>query len=508
MSIRIRTRQEDELTLQQQLEALAGRPDRVSLISKFYMLRAALSLSLRMPIRKEDSPQVLRPRGSHGSEYRLSTLLGGEKSPDSQAELVRLLLSVGHGVDLFRGPDREKHFQYFLEYHIHRGFEELRRIWQPGQDVLEPLAMALKAGEPSPNLPEAPQSMKRLEAVIETLGIRLTVKEVLMGPRLARYVINLKQAKDYDKLKRGLEKIALSVGVPMGSLSLRETGEALSLELMMPCPREQWRMYGLRDLQDWLPEAPESMTLPMCPGVDILGNPYWIDLADCPHLLVAGTTGSGKSVAVHALLCSLLLGPSPDQIELKMVDPKKVEFSAYAGIPQLGIEGQALTDPDEIMATLNQLVTTMEIRYERLRELEVRDVGEVDIMRSRMKRIILVVDEIADLLMTAPEVNEALVRLAQKGRAAGIHMILATQRPGADLLVGLLRSNIPARIALAVQKSTESKIILDQVGAENLLKPGDMLIKTGGTNPIRVHGLHLRNDDVAYVIRSLNREDP
>jgi S-DNA-T family DNA segregation ATPase FtsK/SpoIIIE len=248
--------------------------------------------------------------------------------------------------------------------------------------------------------------------------------------------------------------------------------------------------------------------LPVWPGVDVLGEPFRFDLTQAPHLLVGGATGSGKSVCLHAILVSLLLRNDARRLRLCLIDPKRVELARYGRLPGL-IGGEIVHDREPVLEILNDLVQTMEQRTEQLVRLGARDIGEAHAKGEReMPYIVVVVEELADLLMQSREVETPLVRLAQKARATGIHLILATQRPDAATFSGLLRSNIPTRIALTVQKGSESKIILDETGAERLTGMGDMLVKTAQGQLVRVHGARVNQDDIAAAVKAFSGARP
>ncbi|MBK9365190.1 MAG: DNA translocase FtsK [Deltaproteobacteria bacterium] len=267
--------------------------------------------------------------------------------------------------------------------------------------------------------------------------------------------------------------------------------------------------------------------LPLCPGVDTMGRPFWFDLSGAAHVLVAGTTGSGKSTAVHSLLCSLLLGPRAADVELVLIDPKQVELAPYRLLPtlwappdeveapsaadalmvQAGVgHGRLLVEPQAIERALQRLIEEMERRYGLLQIAGVQNIIDLrSTEHAPLKWIVIVVEELADLVLGNLQAQALLVRLAQKGRAAGIHLIVATQRPDAETFVGVLRSNLPTRLALAVQRASESRIILDEEGAERLLKPGDMLYKEAGKPPIRLHGPAVGQATVNEIVRALAR---
>ena len=336
----------------------------------------------------------------------------------------------------------------------------------------------------------------RLPRALQAVGVQAEIRDVLHGPRLDRYQLLLGAAKDLKTFTAAQVKLAFELGIEQRLLTWRQGSEPRSLELDVPRPPETWQRFGLADLRTWVDSAPAGAGLPLCPGVDVLGRPYWLDLARAPHLLVAGATGSGKSVCLHSMLCSLLMTRPPSEVRFYMLDPKRVELRAYANADH---EVQIVSDRDDMADLLSELVTLMEHRYLELEKLGVRDLDGARAAGSTMPRIVVVVEELADLVIGGGAAELSLVKLAQKSRAAGIHLLLATQRPDADTFSGLLRSNVDARIALAVQKASESRIILDQDGAESLLKPGDMLIRFGG-QVTRAHGLYLSQEEIASVV--------
>jgi len=239
------------------------------------------------------------------------------------------------------------------------------------------------------------------------------------------------------------------------------------------------------------------MDLPVCVGVDSLGEPFLFDLVDATHLFVGGTTGSGKSMCLHALLLSLLA--AKDAPELLLIDPKAVEFTAYEKLHRLR-EGRVITSPEDALAALDRLVEEMNERQTAFNALDARNIAEANAKGAGLRRIVAVVDELGDLLLTRREAEAPLIRLAQKARYSGIHLILATQRFEAATFAGLLRSNVPSRIALTVQKSSESRIILDETGAEALKMRGDMLIRLLGQPTIRAHGCRIDQSDIAAAV--------
>jgi S-DNA-T family DNA segregation ATPase FtsK/SpoIIIE len=294
-----------------------------------------------------------------------------------------------------------------------------------------------------------------------------------------------------------LDELEFSLGTGQDKITLCPANEPQTCFLEIPRKQTDWREVSI-ELFDQSARnfCNSTMLLPVSPGVDAVGAPVVFDLADAPHLLIGGTTGSGKSVCVNALLLSLVLAARNRPIKLALIDPKQVEFSLWqtCGVLHAGIA----TTISAAISLLDELVQEMESRYAQFAELGVKNLAEARERGFNGGWIVVAVDELADLVMqgkSGKQAEEKLVQLAQKARSAGIHLILATQRPDAKTFSGLLRSNCPARIALKVQKSTESGIILDETGAESLLGKGDMLIKGVGSAIQRVHGYFIQTKE-------------
>ena len=334
---------------------------------------------------------------------------------------------------------------------------------------------------------------------LRTVGVNAEIRETLAGPRINRYKLFLSKATDRKTLESHLDELGFSLGIG-NALSLTDAREPKTCFLDLPRPIEEWqavdaahfkRATAVFDLN--------AMLLPVSPGVGIDGKPLTFDLAAMPHLLLGGTTGSGKSVCLNALLLSLLSYAEQRPLRFALIDPKQVEFSAWRGHRQLFRE--VATDTAAATHLLETLVDEMNARYERFSALGVKDLAAARHKGEQAEWIVLAVDELADLVMQ-DKANEALlIRLAQKSRAAGIHMILATQRPDANTFAGALRTNCPARIALRVSRASESKIIMDEPGAERLQGAGDMIFRGGDGSAIRAHSYNIRNDDATTLLR-------
>ncbi len=267
-------------------------------------------------------------------------------------------------------------------------------------------------------------------------------------------------------------------------------------------PNTRRRIVRLGDIYAGRPEKTSPLVAWLGKGID--GNAVWTDLAKMPHVLVAGTTGSGKSGCVNAILSSILMQASPNEVRLVLVDPKQVELNHYENVPHLLTP--VVTSPRLAANVLANLIGEMESRYGIMGQARARNLGELNRARAKageppLPHILCVIDELADLMMVSPaEVEDSIIRLAQKSRATGIHLVLATQRPSTDIITGTIKVNIPARIAFAVSSQTDSRVILDQGGAEALLGQGDMLFRGAGTSKLqRIQGAFITEDEIARI---------
>lgn len=341
------------------------------------------------------------------------------------------------------------------------------------------------------------RSAQLLKALTE-IGVGADVKGVVHGPRLSRYRVVLKDVNQFEKLKRGAERLALVLGLHKHTPVVSTSDEAKTLTIDIARPRDTWTTSGRKDFLAAVSKQP-SDGLFLCPGVDVVGTPVSFDLRSAPHLLVGGSTGQGKSVCVHAMLTSLIERHEPSNLRLALMDPKRVEFSVYTQSRFLWNDELAIGE-QESKQMLGALIDEMEARYKRFEALHVSNIGEAAAKGIKLPYIVACIDELAELVLVDRTLETRIARLAQMARAAGIHLILATQRPDAKTFSGLIRSNVPGRIALTVQKASESQIILDDTGAETLLGAGDMIIKLPGIDPIRAHGYLLTLQDVAATV--------
>ena len=362
----------------------------------------------------------------------------------------------------------------------------------------------------APGSGPSPEAGRRVaEALVQTLanfGIDANVVGQISGPRVTRYELQLapgtkvaKVAALKDDLSYALATTEIRILAPIPGK------QAVGVEL----PNLSPNIVTLGDVFDDLPATASPLSVWL--GKDISGNAVWADLARMPHVLIAGTTGSGKSGCINAIITSILLRANPDEARLILIDPKHVELNHYESIPHLLTP--VVSSPKEASAVLANVVGEMDRRYERLSELRARNLPEANrALRQRGERqlpyLLVVIDELADLMMTSPQaVEDAVIRLAQKSRAVGIHLVLATQRPSVDVITGMIKANVPSRIAFAVSSQTDSRVILDQSGAESLLGQGDMLFKPLGTSRLqRVQGAYVTEEEIALVVEQCRHQ--
>ena len=463
--------------------------------------RLALARSLQMSDLPDPRTFQRQAQQRGGVELHAAQLTGEGKGPNEDVtDLFRALLSVYEGRDYF---EDEEGFHDALQRHVRRGLQEFRNTWPVTRDfheyLLQEMFFEAELAHARDNDEGAANLGERISAVLGQLGIGAEVLEAAEGPRLTRFKLTLEMLDDLDRLRKGVGKIGFALGFGQESVTLALAPGERQVFLFVPRPSIQWHAVSWKDVSHKLSEpVAEAMILPICLGTDVLGEPYLIDLAEAPHLFVGGTTGSGKSMCLHAILLSLIENRG-DQVQLLLIDPKAVEFQAYGGYSRLR-EGGIIVTADSALVAFEGLVEEMNARQKILGDLDARNIYEANGRGAQLPRIVAVVDELGDLFLTRREIEAPLIRLAQKARSAGIHLVLATQRPEAATFPGLLRSNIPSRIALAVQKSSESRIILDEVGAETLLMRGDMLVRFAGHQTTRAHGCRVDPADILSAV--------
>jgi S-DNA-T family DNA segregation ATPase FtsK/SpoIIIE len=371
-------------------------------------------------------------------------------------------------------------------------------------DYRPPAAKVLERGKNSDKGPDPRDHEIVGRKLVETLGhfgVEAKIVGVVSGPHVSRYELRLAPGIKVKKVTELTNDLAYALAsTDIRILAPIPGKQAVGVEV----PNTRRRIVRLGDIYAGRPEKTSPLVAWLGKGID--GNPVWTDLAKMPHVLVAGTTGSGKSGCVNAILSSILMQASPNEVRLVLVDPKQVELNHYENVPHLLTP--VVTSPRLAANVLSNLIGEMESRYGIMGEARCRNLGELN--RARVKageaplpHILCVIDELADLMMVAPaEVEDSIIRLAQKSRATGIHLVLATQRPSTDIITGTIKVNIPARIAFAVSSQTDSRVILDQGGAEALLGQGDMLFRGAGTSKLqRVQGAFITEDEIARITK-------
>ncbi|MDG7526540.1 DNA translocase FtsK [Streptococcus pneumoniae] len=357
------------------------------------------------------------------------------------------------------------------------------------------------------------ENIKILEATFASFGIKVTVERAEIGPSVTKYEVKPAVGVRVNRISNLSDDLALALAAKDVRIEAPIPGKSL---IGIEVPNSDIATVSFRELWEQSQTKAENfLEIPL--GKAVNGTARAFDLFKMPHLLVAGSTGSGKSVAVNGIIASILMKARPDQVKFMMVDPKMVELSVYNDIPHLLIP--VVTNPRKASKALQKVVDEMENRYELFAKVGVRNIAgfnaKVEEFNSQSEYkqiplpfIVVIVDELADLMMVASkEVEDAIIRLGQKARAAGIHMILATQRPSVDVISGLIKANVPSRVAFAVSSGTDSRTILDENGAEKLLGRGDMLFKPIDENhPVRLQGSFISDDDVERIVNFIKTQ--
>ena len=347
------------------------------------------------------------------------------------------------------------------------------------------------------------ETAAKLQRTLYSFGVQAKVENVSVGPAITRYELKPAEGVRVSKIANLADDIALNLAAETIRIEAPIPGkQAVGIEV----PNKEKEMVPLRDVIESDEFQHNNSKLSIALGKDVAGNVAIGNIAKMPHVLIAGSTGSGKSVCINTIITSIIYNAKPSEVKLVMVDPKVVELSVYNGIPHLLIP--VVTDPKKAAGALAWAVQEMDNRYNLFAEKGVRDLkgynhavekeGEV----GKLPQIVIIIDELADLMMVAAkEVEESICRLAQKARAAGMHLVIATQRPSVDVITGLIKANVPSRIAFAVSSQVDSRTILDQVGAEKLLGKGDMLFfPAGEAKPVRVQGAFVSDEEVESIV--------
>ncbi len=377
---------------------------------------------------------------------------------------------------------------------------------------LPPLTILAKPGRPRAvrGNKDIAENIRILEETLQSFGVKAKVTQVSRGPTITRYEIQPPPGVKVSRIVSLADDIALCMAAPDVRIEAPIPGKAaVGIEV----PNREISTVHLRELLETEEFQRAASRLTVALGKDIAGNPVVADLAQMPHLLIAGATGSGKSVCLNTLIASILFKATPEEVKFLIIDPKMVELSNYSGIPHL--VSPVVTDPKKAATSLRWAVKEMEHRYELFAAEGVRDISRYNNLcrqenasKSPLPLLVIIIDELSDLMMVAPaDVEDAVCRLAQMARAAGIHLVVATQRPSVDVITGLIKANIPSRISFAVSSQIDSRTILDMAGAEKLLGRGDMLFyPVGAPKPIRIQGAYLSDREVEALVSFLKKQ--
>ncbi|MFR0621629.1 DNA translocase FtsK [Limosilactobacillus mucosae] len=379
------------------------------------------------------------------------------------------------------------------------------------------LLSKVKPTDQSADLDSIKSNTQKLQDTLKSFGVEATVENVNLGPSVTKYELRPAVGVKVSRITNLADDLALALAAKDIRIEAPIPGKSL---IGIEVPNQQIATVGFRDMIEAAPHDDRPLDVPL--GRTVTGQVMTADLTKMPHLLIAGATGSGKSVAINVIITSILLKAKPSQVKMLMIDPKKVELSVYNGIPHL--LSPVVSEPQKAARALGKVVAEMERRYELFATLGVRNLdgynrlvekenqqhSDPNEQQPTMPLILVIVDELADLMMTvSKDVEDAIVRIAQMGRAAGIHMILATQRPSVDVITGLIKANVPSRIAFAVSSGVDSRTIIDTNGAEKLLGRGDMLFEPIDQNkPIRIQGAFISDHDVESVVDFIKNERP
>lgn len=346
-----------------------------------------------------------------------------------------------------------------------------------------------------------------IENSLESFGIKARVAEVNYGPSVTQYALEISKGTKLSRITNLSTDLALALAAPTGQIRIEAPIPGRSL-VGIEVPNHAAEFVTLKTMLSAPQMKKHKSKLAWAMGINVSGKPLISDVATMPHVLVAGATGSGKSVGINSFLCSVLFRASPAEVKFILVDPKRVELTGYNGIPHLLTP--VIVDPKKVISALKWAVVEMENRYKKLAEVGVKNIDGYNELAgfAAMPSIVIVIDELADVMLFSPsEVEESITRIAQMARAVGIHLVLSTQRPSVDIITGLIKANIPSRVAFNVSSMTDSRVILDQPGAEKLLGRGDMLfIPPTQAKPMRIQGTYVNDKEIKQLMDFLKSQ--
>lgn len=456
---------------------------------------------------REKAEKVIHKRGKEKKE---SKEVEKEEPKEEIQEDKVVVSSVDELIHI--GSDKEKDIIYDEktgEIEENKEISEVENVAEYKYPPLSLLSPPAK-GNNKENEKEVKANVPLLVQVLKDFGVEGRVVTVNVGPSVTQYELELKAGTKMSKILNIHREIALALAAKDVRIEAPIPGKkTVGVEI----PNQSISMVGVREILQQVPSHLSESKLLAVLGRDIMGQVKWMEVNKTPHLLVAGSTGSGKSVCINSIIVSILMRTKPDEVKLVLVDPKKVELSMYNGVPHL--KTPVVTDPKKANIVLKNIVTEMEDRYEIFSNSGTKNItGYNDYIEKKneslkdnekihkMPYIVVIIDELADLmLVAAKEVEDSIMRITQMARAAGIHLIVATQRPSTDVITGVVKANIPSRISFAVATSIDSRTILDQIGAEKLLGKGDMLFLPQGENtPIRIQGTFISEEEIKSVV--------
>ncbi len=450
----------------------------------------------------EDTLEVLK-----AEDIEVATPEEGE-APDMHIEVVEPQAQPEYEELHSQGTAEEGQEPQPLEKPEQVVMEEILEPEEPGERFYQiPPMSLLEKSQPTHAGDDTAQRARRLEEALHSYGIRADVVGVNCGPVITQFEVQPAPGVKSSSIVNLAQDLAMCLAAPTIRIEAPIPGKSV---IGVEIPNTKATMVRLRDVIETAEFDRAKSPLAFGLGRDIVGKTVIADLAKMPHVLVAGTTGSGKSVCVNTMLISMLYKVSPRDVRLILIDPKVVEMSVYNDIPHMLIP--VVTDPQKAAGALKWAVKEMEERYQKFAAMKVRDIGRynevIDDPTLHMPYIVIIIDEMADLMMVAAnDVEDSVCRLAQKARAAGMHLVLATQSPRVDVITGMIKANIPSRIALAVSSQTDSRVILDMVGAEKLLGHGDMLyMPIGASKPTRVQGAFVGDEEVERVVEFIRNQ--
>ena len=518
----LKARQEEQAEKEQQQERRKKRKER----TEDFLKETEINEPKQETKRKKE-PKASRKKAKE-QEVSGDILLDEPFVPENAFPIHRAEELVQDLEEIVPPPEEEKEIskknprssKAEIEQGIHEVSEEIALKEAEVKKVYEfPPMELLKKGKQTGGDSDAHlrETAGKLQETLHNFGVNVSITNVSCGPTVTRYELQPEQGVKVSKIVGLTDDIKLNLAATDIRIEAPIPGKAaVGIEV----PNENNSTVMLRDLLQSEAFSSCKSKLAFAAGKDISGKPVITDIAKMPHLLIAGATGSGKSVCINTIIISLLYKASPDDVKLIMIDPKVVELSVYNGIPHLFIP--VVTDPKKAAGALNWAVAEMTDRYNKFAQYNVRDLKgynakvesisniEDENKPKKLPQIVIIVDELADLMMVAPgEVEDSICRLAQLARAAGIHLIIATQRPSVNVITGLIKANMPSRIAFSVSSGVDSRTILDMNGAEKLLGKGDMLFYPQGyQKPARVQGAFVSDQEVGAVVDFLSKQNP